>query len=216
MATRRTRALEDYLDLPYRISVVRDGERTATDAWRAQVDELPDCVARASSPDAAAHAAREAMATWIEAALDAGREVPEPRAAASYSGRLLLRMPQSLHAELAAAAERDEVSLNQFITGALASAVGWRRETPSTSAGQAAPPALAPAEQASGEPIAAERSPAIAAATPLTEPVPGGRRARQQQVAPASRFVPVALAANFLVVALAGAAAVGLLIVAWK
>ena len=44
-----------------------------------------------------------------------------------YSGRLLLRMPATLHEELARASDRDGVSLNQFITGALASAVGWRR-----------------------------------------------------------------------------------------
>jgi hypothetical protein len=40
-------------------------------------------------------------------------------------------MPQSLHAELARAADREEVSLNQFITSSLASAVGWRRDDPS-------------------------------------------------------------------------------------
>src|SRR6266516_2250154 len=46
----------------------------------------------------------------------------------AYSGRLLLRMPRSLHEELARASDRDGVSLNQFITSALAAAVGWRRE----------------------------------------------------------------------------------------
>jgi hypothetical protein len=35
-------------------------------------------------------------------------------------------MPQSLHAALAQAADAEHVSLNQFITSALASAVGWR------------------------------------------------------------------------------------------
>lgn len=52
----------------------------------------------------------------------------------SYSGRLLLRMPRSLHEELARAADRDGVSLNQFITGVLASAVDWRREIDVTGA----------------------------------------------------------------------------------
>jgi hypothetical protein len=55
---------------------------------------------------------------------------------ASHSGRLLLRMPQSLHAELARAAEHEGVSLNGFITGALASAVRWRATPDQT---QAAP-----------------------------------------------------------------------------
>jgi hypothetical protein len=58
---------------------------------------------------------------------------PEPEPATrqkskeAHSGRLLLRMPQSLHAELAEAAEREEVSLNQFITNALAAAVRWHQ-----------------------------------------------------------------------------------------
>jgi hypothetical protein len=41
---------------------------------------------------------------------------------------LLLRMPRTLHEQLAKASERDGVSLNQFITGVLASAVDWRSE----------------------------------------------------------------------------------------
>jgi RNA polymerase sigma-B factor len=61
-----------------------------------------------------------------------GPSRPPPQARAKpkegQSGRLLLRMPQSLHAELAEAAEREEVSLNQFITNTLAAAVRWRRE----------------------------------------------------------------------------------------
>jgi RNA polymerase sigma-B factor len=47
------------------------------------------------------------------------------RSRGGHSGRLMLRMPQSLHAELAEAAERDEISLNQFITNTLAASVGW-------------------------------------------------------------------------------------------
>jgi HicB-like protein involved in pilus formation len=35
-------------------------------------------------------------------------------------------MPRSLHGALTEAAERDGTSLNQFITGTLASAIGWK------------------------------------------------------------------------------------------
>lgn len=45
---------------------------------------------------------------------------------ATHSGKLLLRMPPSLHAELAREAEDEGVSLNAFITTALAGAVRWR------------------------------------------------------------------------------------------
>ena len=66
---------------------------------------------------------------------DAVRDAPpegsapkQRQKAGTYSGRLLLRMPRTLHEELAKASERDGVSLNQFITGVLASAVDWRNE----------------------------------------------------------------------------------------
>ena len=42
----------------------------------------------------------------------------------SHSGRLLLRMPPALHAELAQAAEKDGSSLNAYITRILSSAAG--------------------------------------------------------------------------------------------
>jgi RNA polymerase sigma-B factor len=58
----------------------------------------------------------------------AEEEPPAAKVRGGYSGRLMLRMPQSLHAELAEAAEREEVSLNQYITNSLAAAVGWHTE----------------------------------------------------------------------------------------
>jgi HicB-like protein involved in pilus formation len=40
----------------------------------------------------------------------------------SHSGRLLLRMPRALHAQLAARSDAEGVSLNQFIVAALSRA----------------------------------------------------------------------------------------------
>jgi hypothetical protein len=54
------------------------------------------------------------------------------------SGRLLLRMPAALHAELARTAEREGVSLNQFITRALAGKIGWGTDADDDSATAAA------------------------------------------------------------------------------
>lgn len=99
--------------------------------------------------------------------------VAEPsrdRNGGSHSGRLLVRMPQSLHDELASAAESDRVSLNQFITNALASAVGWNQP----------------------------RSPE----PPPSEPQP-------------PRLLRAAIVTNIVVLALAGVAAL-LLLVAWQ
>jgi RNA polymerase sigma-B factor len=63
----------------------------------------------------------------------------------AYSGRLMLRMPQSLHAELAEAAEREEVSLNQFITNTLAASMGWHVEGGELPDSGARPPRWLPA-----------------------------------------------------------------------
>jgi predicted RNase H-like HicB family nuclease len=108
----------------YRIEIVR--QPGATGGWAATVAELPGCVAWGATQVEAVTAIDEAISAWIAEATANGREIPKPRAAASHSGRLLVRMPQSLHADLSRAAEREEVSLNQFITSVLASAVGWR------------------------------------------------------------------------------------------
>jgi RNA polymerase sigma-B factor len=116
--------LERQIEQPYHIELVKSD---ATDGgWTAHVEELPGCVAEGATPEEAAAAVNVAMRDWIAQATASGREIPKARSAASYSGRLLVRMPQTLHAELARAAEREEISLNQFITSSLASAVQWR------------------------------------------------------------------------------------------
>jgi len=117
--------LESYIRQPYHIELVKDD---AGDGWTAQVEELQGCAATGATADEAVGRVEAAMRDWVADALAHGREVPKPRSATSHSGRLLVRMPQSLHAELSRAAEREEVSLNQFITSSLASAVGWRRD----------------------------------------------------------------------------------------
>jgi hypothetical protein len=53
-------------------------------------------------------------------------EAQSRKRAGTHSGRLLLRMPESLHAELARASERAGLSLNAFINDALTAAVGGR------------------------------------------------------------------------------------------
>jgi RNA polymerase sigma-B factor len=51
-------------------------------------------------------------------------EPPPEQPSSRHSGRVLVRMTPALHDELANAAERERISLNQFITNALSSAVG--------------------------------------------------------------------------------------------
>jgi RNA polymerase sigma-B factor len=110
----------------YHIELARRSEPES--GWTARVEELPGCEGHGATPDQAVRAVEAATERWIADAAANGREVPKPRSAASHSGRLMLRMPQTLHAELARAAQREDVSLNQFITGVLAGTVEWRSE----------------------------------------------------------------------------------------
>jgi antitoxin HicB len=120
------KTLRQYLDLPYHLSVVRDENERGKAVWTASVEELPACTASGPSAEEAVHRVRKLMEEWISGALERNEEIPEPRSGSSASGRLLVRMPKTLHGQLARAAEHEGVSLNQFITSSLASAVAWR------------------------------------------------------------------------------------------
>jgi antitoxin HicB len=119
------KSVEEYLELPYHVSVLR-GDGTRSD-WDARVEELPGCSATGRTPEEAVARVRSLMSTWLTEALEERREIPEPRAEDLPSGKLLVRMPRTLHADLARAADTEGVSLNQLIVGALTSAVAWRR-----------------------------------------------------------------------------------------
>lgn len=107
-------------------------------SWTATVEELPGCEAHGATPASAAAAVEEAVERWIADARAKGREIPPPGAAAAHSGKLLVRMPRSLHAELGRASEREGTSLNAYIVAALSASVAWRR--PGEPGAAAAPP----------------------------------------------------------------------------
>lgn len=68
---------------------------------------------------AATKSAYEVLAMLIANAIE--RREPLPHVQRAFSGKLNLRLPQSLHARLAREAEREGVSLNQLIVAKLAS-----------------------------------------------------------------------------------------------
>ena len=131
------KSVEEYLELPYHVSVLR--QNGSGGEWDARVEELPGCSATGRTPEEAVARVRSLMSTWFADALDADREIPEPRADDLPSGKLLVRMPRTLHADLARVAEVEGVSLNQLIVGALTSAVAWRRSGSGPSADAARP-----------------------------------------------------------------------------
>lgn len=109
----------------YRVSLVRTGEGPAV-AWRADVEELPNCSARGATPEEAVRRVWAAADRAPGPQREQVEDDAQPKAPPQHSGKLLVRMPATLHDELAQAAEREGVSLNQLITGVLAGAVEWR------------------------------------------------------------------------------------------
>jgi antitoxin HicB len=187
--------VEEYAALPYHLMLVRDGEDKGK-PWTASVEELPGCTSHGKTSDEALDGIEAAMEKWIAVALEEGRDIPEPKSATSHSGRLLLRMPRTLHADLTRASEREGVSLNQFITDVLAAAVVWRaRAEGSTAAGGQPTPLQAPgADSLIAEPSATRR----------------GRVRRS------TNLVTAALAANFVIVGIAGIVAIIVLLAALR
>ena len=92
----------------------------------ATAPDLPGCSAFGETPQAALDELQDAIVAWIQAARAAQNPVPGPSSPArdhQHSGKVLLRMPRRLHAQLARAAKQEDVSLNQYIVYLLSSAV---------------------------------------------------------------------------------------------
>lgn len=126
--------VEEYLALPYTIEIYRDDSEGVT-AYVARVVELPGCLTQADSFKELEEMVQDAMRAWIEAALEDGQPIPEPLTDEQFSGKFVVRVPRSLHRQLAQAAEQDGVSLNTFVNVALAQTVGGalKAESPSAS-----------------------------------------------------------------------------------
>jgi|SRR5215207_1809653 len=107
------------------------------------------------------------MERWVSEALERGEPIPEPRVLSGHSERPLLRMPQSLHAELARAADIESINLNQFITTSLASAVGWRNQAAPDSRRRVSPGSDASPSAAAGDRVRPSRNRSVLLATNL-------------------------------------------------
>jgi antitoxin HicB len=118
--------VREFLRRPYRMEVRGNPE----EGYLATAPELPGCLTAGETPEEALRLLQDAMATWIEAAIAAGDPVPQPDDD-RYSGRMLLRIPKSLHARLAEQAGCENVSMNQFALVLLAESLV--REPPVTS-----------------------------------------------------------------------------------
>ncbi len=124
------KTVEEYLHLPYRVILIPDRDEDGNEGFVAEVEELHGCYSQGRTVDEAYQKIHDAMAGWVSVALADGQSIPEPRELTPYSGKFVVRLPRTLHGELVRAAEGEDVSLNQFVSAALSSAVEWRQPQP--------------------------------------------------------------------------------------
>jgi len=104
--------LRTYLERPYRMNLAFDRE---SDAWVVRYPDLPGCLAHGNSPDRAIAEGEEAKSLWIASALESGFAIPEPSRETTHSGKLVLRLPKTLHEAAAEGAQEEGVSLNNYL-----------------------------------------------------------------------------------------------------
>ena len=102
--------LQYYMSLPYREVIEADPNGGVV----GHIAELPGCITQAETKNTLLDMLDDAKQSWLEAALADGISIPEPAREEDYSGRFNLRLPKSLHKDLALTAKMEGVSLNQL------------------------------------------------------------------------------------------------------
>ncbi len=111
MPTTTRQSLQHYLDLQYPLRLVAEPDG----GYTALFPDLEGCVTQGETLDEAVEMAEDARRGWIETEYERGNEIPLPSYTEEYSGKFNVRIPPSLHASLAVAAEEEDVSLNQYV-----------------------------------------------------------------------------------------------------
>lgn len=113
------KTVDSYVNQPYPAEVKRTEQ-----GYFARVPDLPGCMTWADTFEELGPMIEDAKLAWIEDAIEDGDPIPVPRDVGEFSGKVNLRMPKSLHRDLVYRAEAEGVSLNQYMTTALARSVG--------------------------------------------------------------------------------------------
>ena len=103
--------LDYYMNLNYKIEITRDIEEGG---YVFSCPELKGCITCADTMEQGVETIEDAKKSWFAACLEDGIEIPEPIPANEFSGQFKLRMPKSLHKDLAERSKAEGVSMNQY------------------------------------------------------------------------------------------------------
>lgn len=110
----------------YNISV-RAIEENGETEFEARVREFPHVVTYEDTADAAYDSAIACLSDVLTDLENNGKSIPapiDPGEVDTYSGRVTLRIPKTLHRSLSEEADRENTSLNQYLVSILAYSAG--------------------------------------------------------------------------------------------
>ncbi|MCC5863427.1 MAG: type II toxin-antitoxin system HicB family antitoxin [Gammaproteobacteria bacterium] len=81
--------MEPNFEYPFELRPLSEGEGGG---WLITFPDLPGCMSDGESPEEAVANGRDALAAWVAAAREAGREVPRP--GELPSGKFIARIPR--------------------------------------------------------------------------------------------------------------------------
>ena len=123
---KKRRDFDYYLSLPYKIEIRPSSEG----GFGVSIPDLPGCISQGETVEEAMAMIADAKAAWIEIALEDGVDIPEPTPAEdAFSGKFNLRIPRSLHRDLARKADEEKVSLNTLAIYLLSTCMGKKLST---------------------------------------------------------------------------------------
>ena len=105
------KTIDEYMALPYRIEIIPEPEEGG---YAISYPELRGCLSAGETIDEAIRNGEDAKREWLIAALEEGYPIPEPGSGEDYSGQFKLRIPKSLHRQLAIQSRREGISMNQY------------------------------------------------------------------------------------------------------
>ncbi len=116
--------IQYFNNLPYKVVIeFNEGD----DTWTAYHPELGwgTCYAIGDTQDEAIKLLADERKDLLEILLEDGVEIPEPKLEEELpSGKFMVRIPRSLHQHIRENAEKESVSLNQYVTTVLAEKAG--------------------------------------------------------------------------------------------
>ena len=103
----------------YEMRVIPKKDADGNVYWTASFPAVEGCVGGGSSEEDAIGEAKENLKIYLDYLEKAGQRIPDAFSEVHYSGKIALRVPKSTHRRLMDKAEKEGMSLNSLINGAI-------------------------------------------------------------------------------------------------